>query len=50
MAVQFQCPHCQVQLRAEDDVAGKAATCPKCGKMITVPQGPSTEEASGGNS
>lgn len=46
MPIRFKCPHCQVLLEAEIDLAGKKVACPKCTKAITVPKtdsGPQSE-------
>jgi len=46
MSIKFKCPHCQTTLEAENNLAGKNGTCPKCNKVITVPttdSGPQSE-------
>lgn len=37
MPIQFQCPHCQHQLRLPDTAAGKQGKCPKCSRAVTIP-------------
>ena len=39
MAIQFNCPHCQMMLKAESNFAGKRAKCPQCNKELVVPEG-----------
>ncbi len=38
MAIQFNCPSCTQPIEVDDEVAGQAAACPYCGKVVTVPQ------------
>jgi len=38
MVILFDCSHCKAALKADDEMAGKTATCPKCGNEITVPE------------
>ena len=38
MLVEFECPHCQVRLRAGIDHIGSKANCPNCRKEFTVPE------------
>jgi len=35
--IAFSCAHCDKALRVKDELAGKRAKCPACGKPITVP-------------
>jgi hypothetical protein len=35
--IRFTCPHCQHQMNAKDDQAGKTGRCPKCQGAVTVP-------------
>ena len=37
--INFQCPHCQQELTAPDELAGQSLECPACGKEFTVPGG-----------
>lgn len=37
MFIEFQCPHCEVKLRAGDKWAGEKAACPSCKKEFIVP-------------
>jgi len=34
----FECPHCSQRIDASDELAETNASCPKCGKKITVPK------------
>ena len=36
MSFQFQCPHCNAQLEAEEDWIGSETTCPNCSQTITI--------------
>jgi len=36
MIVEMQCPECNALLRVNEELAGKQAKCPQCGKFITV--------------
>jgi ssDNA-binding Zn-finger/Zn-ribbon topoisomerase 1 len=39
MAIKFICPHCQKPLSVKDDaLAGKKVGCPKCRKVVVIPQ------------
>jgi hypothetical protein len=39
MAIKFTCPHCQKALSVKDDsLAGKKVGCPKCRKVVVIPQ------------
>src|SRR5262245_10754729 len=33
----FSCPHCSRALQVKDDLAGKKAKCPACGKPVAIP-------------
>ena len=35
--IDFNCPHCNNKLRAPEDSAGKNGKCPKCGKIVEIP-------------
>lgn len=37
MAIYFKCPHCRKQLKALEELAGRAAVCAKCKKKFIVP-------------
>src|SRR4030095_14090459 len=37
MPIEFRCSQCNQLLRVPDDSAGKAARCPKCQALMTVP-------------
>ncbi|MGO9922091.1 MAG: hypothetical protein ACLQIB_46265 [Isosphaeraceae bacterium] len=41
--IEFACPHCGRQMRANDESAGKNGKCKSCGKTVTVPQADPTE-------
>jgi hypothetical protein len=46
MAIEFDCPHCQLHYRLKDELAGKTATCKNCRKKIVIPEaGPNDAEA-----
>jgi hypothetical protein len=36
--IAFLCPHCNVQLKVKDRLAGRMGKCPGCGNAVTVPQ------------
>ena len=38
MAIQFECPSCNMRLRVEDHMAGRRARC-KCGESVSIPNG-----------
>jgi DNA-directed RNA polymerase subunit RPC12/RpoP len=38
MAIQFRCPGCSQPIEVDDPFAGKAAQCPYCRRVITVPE------------
>ena len=44
MPIPFACPYCQEQTLVEDEFAGQAGPCAKCGKSITVPYVPPDEQ------
>jgi len=52
MPIEFRCTQCNQLLRVPDDSAGKAARCPKCQALMTVPAAagnlPFAEVAPGG--
>jgi phage FluMu protein Com len=35
--IQFNCPHCDREIRAADEHAGKRTRCPKCKEVLTLP-------------
>src|SRR5207237_4467868 len=35
----LNCPQCQRQLRVTEELVGRAAKCPACGLVFTVPRG-----------
>jgi len=37
MAIQFRCTSCGQPIEVDDDMAGKAVTCPYCSKVATTP-------------
>ncbi|MFH1417007.1 MAG: hypothetical protein ABII12_01790 [Planctomycetota bacterium] len=37
MVIQFRCTHCGQPIEVDDDMAGKAVTCPYCSKVATTP-------------
>ena len=41
MPIEFRCSQCNQLLRVPDDSAGKAARCPKCQALMSVPAGES---------
>jgi len=34
----FQCPECDQQLEAADELAGEECECPECGTLLTLPR------------
>ncbi|MCE9548010.1 MAG: hypothetical protein K8T25_21260 [Planctomycetia bacterium] len=38
MPIEFRCDQCQTLLRVADDAAGRQARCPKCSKLLAVPE------------
>ena len=36
MSFKMQCPHCRIELMAEDEWIGMESECPGCGKNITI--------------
>jgi predicted Zn finger-like uncharacterized protein len=38
MPTKMSCPGCQTPLRLRDELAGKKIKCPRCGKVIDVPE------------
>ncbi|GMW03015.1 MAG: hypothetical protein AMXMBFR84_41510 [Candidatus Hydrogenedentota bacterium] len=38
MAIRFKCPHCDTQLQAAGEFAGKTGKCPQCKKALSIPQ------------
>ncbi|HEV56789.1 MAG TPA: hypothetical protein ENN87_04740 [Phycisphaerales bacterium] len=46
MVIEFHCPHCEVRLKAGENLAGKSGTCPNCNKEIQVPEAATTDEGS----
>src|SRR5262245_48507061 len=37
MPIEFDCPTCRTKIRTPDGTEGKAARCPKCSAVVTVP-------------
>ena len=37
--INFNCPHCQQELTAPEEMAGQSIECPACGKPFDVPGG-----------
>lgn len=37
MAINFTCSHCQKPLRVKEELAGKKAKCPRCQKVVVIP-------------
>ncbi len=35
--MEFQCPHCQISMTAEDEHAGKIVSCPGCNSKFQIP-------------
>jgi len=35
--IAFSCTHCDKSLRVNEELAGKQAKCPACGKPVTIP-------------
>jgi hypothetical protein len=44
MPITFECPHCSMQVRAPDVLAGKTARCPYCETNCNVPEEPPVAE------
>ena len=40
--ISFVCPACNKQLKVKDELAGKKAKCPGCGKPIMIPENRAT--------
>lgn len=36
--INFNCPHCKVNLQAEKELAGQIIECPNCSAQVTVPE------------
>lgn len=36
--IRLNCPECQSQLNAKDELAGQTRKCPKCGTAVLIPQ------------
>ncbi len=45
MPIRFPCPHCRQKLSISTRKSGAQATCPRCGKELTVPTVPLAEGA-----
>lgn len=43
--MEFQCPHCQLSMTAENEYAGKVVACPGCNEKFIVPALPAAAEA-----
>jgi hypothetical protein len=37
VSIDVICPHCEARVGMPDDSGGKAESCPRCGKLFTVP-------------
>lgn len=37
MPIQFECPSCKQPIEVDDEIGGKAAACPYCQRVVTVP-------------
>ncbi len=44
--MEFQCPHCQLSMTADNEYAGKVVACPGCNDKFIVPALPSTAQTS----
>lgn len=42
--IRFECPHCNKKLKAEATQGGDETDCPACGKTITVPAPPKSDD------
>lgn len=47
MAIRWTCSECGLPIMNKDDEAGAVSTCPRCRHEELVPEGSSSEEASG---
>ena len=45
MPIQFQCPHCGLELTVEDRFAGQTGPCRGCGQPVTISAGESSTVA-----
>jgi len=45
-SIRFECPHCDKRLRVAAKAAGKRVRCPKCTKLVVVPDQSEAEELS----
>ncbi len=45
MSIRFRCPDCQALMQVDDQAAGQRTQCPKCSKVIAVPQPRGAEKA-----
>ncbi|XZE52216.1 hypothetical protein SH139x_003900 [Planctomycetaceae bacterium SH139] len=45
MSIRFRCPDCQALMQVDDQAAGQRTQCPKCSKVIAVPQPRSAQKA-----
>ncbi len=43
--INFDCPHCQQNLDAPEDMAGWTIECPSCGEKIKIPIPPGVESS-----
>lgn len=42
--MEFQCPHCQLSMTAENEYAGKVVACPGCNEKFIIPSLPDAAE------
>lgn len=47
MSFVFVCRYCKAELKAENHIAGKKASCPKCCKSIVIPKKGSDPQSEG---
>lgn len=43
-AFSFKCPHCGIEMEAQEEWRGLESSCPGCGKTIKIPGGDSTKQ------
>jgi flagellar motor component MotA len=48
--MEFQCPHCQLSMTAENEYAGKVVSCPGCNEKFVIPALPSSAETTASSS
>lgn len=47
MAINVQCPHCNVPLSLADEQAGRQVRCPACNNVLTLPGGQAAGQGTG---